>query len=103
MSKKRPFNLPSVSDIIRNMVRIVRGQRIMLDFDLTRASFNPEPTATVRLITARWPAFYRWPCNRRRRWLRVKRRFPDDFAYQPTQQEFVDLMSQIVISNRGHA
>ena len=33
--------------------------------------------------------------------MRNRDRFPDDFAYQPTQQEFTSLISQSVISKAG--
>jgi hypothetical protein len=33
---------------------------------------------------------------------RNRERFPEDFAYQPTRQEFTNLMSQNAISSSGH-
>jgi hypothetical protein len=76
MTKKRPSNLPAVHDEIQNMVRIVRGQRVMLDFDLAR--LYGVPTSALNQAVAR---------NRER--------FPDDFAYQLTQQEFTDYESPL--------
>ena len=67
-------------DEIQQMVRVVRGQRVMLDFDL--AQLYGVPTSALNQAVRR-----------------NADRFPEDFAYQLTQQEFADLMSQIVISN----
>ncbi len=64
------------------MVRVVRGQRVMLDFDLARLYGVP----TMRL---------------NEQVARNSDRFPDDFAYQLTQQEFTDLISQNAISKGG--
>jgi hypothetical protein len=65
------------------MVHIVRGQRVMLDFDL--AQFDGVPTSALNQAVRR-----------------NAERFPEDFAYQLTQQEFTNLISQIVISSSGH-
>ena len=67
-------------DEIQGMVRVVRGQRVMLDFDLAR--LYGVTTARLNEQVAR---------NRDR--------FPGDFAYQLTQQELTGLMSQNAISN----
>lgn len=64
---------------IERLIRIVRGQRVMLDSDLARLY----GVTTMALNQA------------------VKRnriRFPSDFAFPLTRQEFTSLMSQIVIS-----
>ena len=61
----------------------IRGQKVMLDSDLARLYSVP----TFRLNEA------------------VKRnrdRFPEDFTFQLTRQEFADLISQIAISRSGH-
>ena len=61
----------------------IRGQKVMLDSDLARLYGVP----TFRLNEA------------------VKRnrdRFPEDFTFQLTSQEFADLISQIAISRSGH-
>jgi hypothetical protein len=82
MSKKRSTNTIVTPDEIQSMVRVVRGQRVMLDSDL--AQLYGVSTARLNEQVAR---------NRER--------FPDDFAYQLTQQEFASLMSQNAISKPG--
>jgi len=64
-------------------LRRIRGQKVMLDSDLARVY----GVTTSRLNEA------------------VKRnrdRFPEDFMFQLTRQEFTDLMSQIAISSSRH-
>jgi hypothetical protein len=61
----------------------IRGQKVILDADLARVYGVP----TFRLNEA------------------VKRnrdRFPEDFMFQLTREEFTNLMSQIAISSSGH-
>jgi hypothetical protein len=70
-------------DKIQQRIHVVRGQRVMLDFDL--AQLYGVTTARLNEQVSR---------NRER--------FPEDFAYQLTQQEFTDLISQIAISSDGH-
>jgi hypothetical protein len=82
MSKKHSTELSIAPDEIQSMVRVVRGQRVMLDFDLAR--LYGVPTSALNQAVRR-----------------NAERFPGDFAYQLTQQEFTDLMSQIVISKTG--
>jgi hypothetical protein len=82
MTKKSSTDMLIVSDRIERMVHIVRGQRVMLDFDLAR--LYGVPTSALNQAVRR-----------------NADRFPEDFAYQLTQQEVMDLMSQIVISNTG--
>ena len=60
----------------------IRGQRVMLDSDLA-AIYG---TTTMRL-------------NERLR--RNRQRFPQDFAFQLTSEEFMRLISQIAISKKG--
>lgn len=80
---KKSSTLPLVTaDEIQNMVRVVRGQRVMLDFDLAR--LYGVTTTRLNEQVARNPE-----------------RFPRDFAYQLTQQEFASLISQNAIS-KGH-
>jgi hypothetical protein len=70
-------------ELLERQIYIVRGQRVMLDADLAKLY----GTMTMALNQA------------------VKRnadRFPSDFAYQLTQKELTDLISQIVISNPQH-
>ena len=83
MSKKRSTDLRATPDEIQSMVRVVRGQRVMLDFDLARL---------YGVVTAR----------PNEQVTRNHDRFPEDFAYQLTQQVFASLMSQTVISKPGH-
>ena len=67
---------------IDSIIRLIRGQRVILDSDLARVYGIP----TFRLNEA------------------VKRkrdRFPDDFLLRLTRDEFNSLTSQIAISNRG--
>jgi hypothetical protein len=82
MSKSRSTDILIAHDKIRDMVRTVRGQRVMLDFDLARLY----GVTTTRLNEQVG---------------RNRERFPEDFAYQLTQQEFMALMSQNAISKGG--
>jgi hypothetical protein len=79
VGKKVSGELMVTSDQIQNMVRVVRGQRVMLDSDL--AQLYGVTTKRLNEQVAR---------NRNR--------FPDDFAYQFTQQEVAILRSQIATS-----
>lgn len=81
MGKKSSTNLVT-SDQIQNMVHIVRGQRVLLDSDLARLY----GVTTMRL---------------NEQVARNRDRFPSDFAYQLTPQEFTSLISQIAISKPG--
>lgn len=67
---------------IERLIYLVRGERVMLDSDLAKLYGVP----TFRL-------------NEQVR--RNRRRFPRDFAYQLTQQEFTGLISQFAISKAG--
>ena len=70
---------PTVGNI-GSLIRIIRGQRVILDFDLARVFGVP----TFRFNEA------------------VKRnrtRFPDDFLFQLTREELSNLISQIAISS----
>jgi hypothetical protein len=78
MAKKTSTNLIT-PDKIENLVHIVRGQRVMLDSDL--AELYGVTTAALNQAVRR-----------------NADRFPDDFAYPLTEQEFAVLMSQFVIS-----
>jgi hypothetical protein len=79
MSKKSETDILALPDKIKQMVHIVRGQRVMLEFDLAR--LYSVPTATLNQAVRR-----------------NAERFLDDFAHPLTRQEFMGLMSQIVIS-----
>jgi hypothetical protein len=83
MSRKSATKILVAPDNIQRMVRVVRGQRVMLDFDLAR--LYGVPTSALNQAVQR-----------------NTDRFPEDFAYPLTRQEFTNLMSQIVISSSGH-
>ena len=83
MTKKSSTGLLIAPDDIQRLVHVVRGQRVMLDFDLSRLY----GVTTKRL-------------NEQVR--RNRERFPDDFAYQLTQQEVTNLMSQFATSSLQH-
>jgi hypothetical protein len=83
MTKKPTTDISAAPDRIQQMVHVVRGQRVMLDFDLAR--LYGVPTSALNQAVRR-----------------NAERFPEDFAYQLTQQEFMNLMSQIVISSSAH-
>jgi hypothetical protein len=80
--KDRSTGILLTPDEIQRMVRIVRGQRVMLDFDLAR--LYGVPTSRLNEQVAR---------NRER--------FPEDFAHQLTQQEVASLISQTATSKGG--
>jgi hypothetical protein len=79
MTKKRYTYIRLAADDIQNMVHMVRGQRVMLDSDLARLY----GVTTMRL---------------NEQVARNRERFPEDFAYQLTQQEVTILISQNAIS-----
>ena len=83
MSKKPSTDLVLAPDDIQRLVHVVRGQRVMLDFDLARL-YGVRTAALNQAVR------------------RNADRFPDDFAYQLTQQEVTNLMSQIVTSSFGY-
>jgi hypothetical protein len=76
-------NLCFQAEQIDLLVHIVRGQRVLLDSDLARL-YGVTTAALNQAVR------------------RNADRFPDDFAYQLTAQEFTNLISQIVISSSGH-
>jgi ORF6N domain-containing protein len=73
--------IPAVQ--IERSIHVVRGQRVMMDFDLARL---------YGVTTKRLNEQVR--CNRER--------FPGDFAFQLTAQELTDLKSQIATSSLDH-
>lgn len=80
---KRTSHQPVISSAeIEASIHLVRGQRVMLDADLARL---------YGVTTGRLNEAVR----------RNRERFPFDFAYQLTQQEFTTLISQIAISKEG--
>jgi hypothetical protein len=81
--KKRTAVELIATDEITQMVRVIRGQRVMLDFDLAR--LYGVPTSALNQAVRR-----------------NAERFPEDFSYQLTRQEVTNLMSQNVISSSGY-
>jgi len=67
---------------IESLIYTIRGLRVMLDSDLAKIY----GISTMRL---------------NEQFKRNSSRFPSDFAFQLTQQEFADLISQIAISKKG--
>ena len=66
-----------------SQIHLVRGQRVMLDSDLAVIYGVP----TMRL---------------NEQFKRNRERFPADFAFQLTPDEFANLISQIAISKKSH-
>jgi hypothetical protein len=82
MAKKRTSGRSVSVTEIEQAIHVVRGHRVMLDSDLAR--LYGVTTSALNQAVKRNPE-----------------RFPVDFAYQLTTQEFADLKSQIVISKMG--
>src|SRR2546430_2067256 len=81
MAKRKPA--VAVLEPVEPLIREVRGHRVILDSDLARVYGVP----TFRFNEA------------------VKRnveRFPEDFRFQLTSDEFDNLISQFAISSSGH-
>lgn len=68
--------------LIQSKIHTLRGERVMLDFDL--APFYEVPTKALKQAVRR-----------------NVERFPEDFMFELTAGEFESLRSQIVTSNRG--
>lgn len=69
--------------LIQSRIYTIRGQKVMLDFDL--AELYETETRTLKQAVRR-----------------NQERFPDDFMFELTKEEFEHLTSQIVItSNHG--
>ena len=81
MAKKKPKTSVQAKQI-EHSIHVVRGQRVILDSDLAKLY----GVTTARL---------------NEQMSRNRERFPEDFAFQLTQQEFTALMSQIAISKSG--
>jgi hypothetical protein len=82
MAKKRK-SVTSVSpEEIEKAIHVVRGHRVMFDSDLARL-YGVTTSALNQAVK------------------RNRDRFPDDFAYQLTMQEFAALKSQNVTSKSG--
>lgn len=67
---------------LESAIYLIRGQRVMLDSDLAEIY----GTSTMRL---------------NEQFRRNRQRFPEDFAFQLTAEEFKRLISQIAISKKG--
>ncbi len=82
MSKSEPENLLSVipAERIDQMIYVIRGQRVMLDADLADL-YEVETKVLVRSVR------------------RNKARFPEDFAFELTAQEWEFLRNQFGASN----
>jgi hypothetical protein len=79
---KKAASIALRAEQIEQAIHVVRGQRVMLDSDLARL-YGVTTAALNQAVR------------------RNAERFPEDFAYPLTLQEFRDLMSQFVISNAG--
>ena len=82
MGKRKTSEISISSQEIEKAIHVIRGQRVMLDSDLAKLY-----GVTTRRLNEQVQ--------------RNKDRFPEDFAFQLTQQEFTALMSQIATSKGG--
>jgi hypothetical protein len=82
MAKKKASRRAITAQEIERSIHVIRGQRVMLDADLAKLYGVPTHRLNEQVS-------------------RNRDRFPEDFAYQLTQQEFTVLISQIAISNPG--
>lgn len=80
---KRKAEVVTIPEDIEASIYVVRGQRVMLDADLARM-YGVTTAALNQAVR------------------RNDERFPEDFAYQLTAQEFTILISQNVISSFEH-
>lgn len=83
MPRKKPSAALAVAEQIETRIHIIRGVRVMLDFQL--AELYGVPTMRLNEQVSR---------NRER--------FPSDFAFQLTPHEVTDLISQNAISNSSY-
>lgn len=67
---------------LSQLIRLIRGRRVMLSADIA-GLYDVSPGALVQAVK------------------RNQGRFPDDFLFQLTQEEFANLKSQTVISSWG--
>jgi ORF6N domain-containing protein len=82
MPRKKPSAALIVAEQIETRIYFIRGQRVMLDFQL--AELYVVPTSALNQAVER-----------------NKERFPSDFSFVLTPNEFADLISQSVISKVG--
>ena len=69
-------------ELLMNKIYLIRGQKVMLDSDLAEL-YGTETKVLKQAVK------------------RNRNRFPDDFIFELTQEEFESLRSQIVTSNKG--
>ena len=67
---------------IQNLIYVIRGQRVMLDFDLAML-YEVETRSLNQTVK------------------RNNRRFPRDFMFQLTEEEWVFISSQFVMTSRA--
>src|SRR5258708_24571831 len=76
-------NEPSISSVeLEGLIRLIRGKRVMLDSDLARI-YGVSPLIVNEQFR------------------RNLKRFPSDFSFVLTPQDFARLISQIAISKKG--
>jgi hypothetical protein len=69
-------------EVIERKIYLIRGQKVMLSSDLAQL-YGVEPKVLIQAVK------------------RNIERFPEDFMFQLTKQEFINLKSQIVTSSWG--
>ena len=69
-------------EVIERRILLIRGQKVMLSTDLADL-YQVEPRVLVQAVK------------------RNIARFPEDFMFQLTEEEFSNLKSQIVVSSCG--
>jgi hypothetical protein len=74
--------IPAAMPLIERRIHVIRGQKVMLDSDL--AEIYKVPTKALNQAVRRNPG-----------------RFPEDFMFRLSHQEFENWRSQIVTSNPG--
>jgi hypothetical protein len=82
MPRKKPSVALVVAEQIETRIHIIRGQRVLMDFQL--AQLYGVPTNALNQAVER-----------------NEDRFPSDFSFRLTPHEFTDLMSQFVTSKVG--
>jgi len=78
MPRKEQISIPT--EIIENKIYLIRGQKVMLSITLADL-YEVEHRTLMQAVQ------------------RNKERFPEDFMFQLTKAEFVNLKSQFVISS----
>src|SRR5262245_1277656 len=74
--------LPVPFEVVARRIRLIRGQRVMLDSDLADL-YQVQTRALNQAVKRNFD------------------RFPEDFMFQLTDEELANWKSQIVISNPG--